>query len=299
MNQYPYVTDVFLRLDPKCQKVIADMTRRMGAGMAKYIQQHVESIAEYDEYCQFVAGLVGIGLSQLFAQSGLEKAAFADMEALSNHMGLFLQKINIIRDFLEDIEEEPAPRMFWPKEIWGLYGEALADFKEPSNASQAVQCLNHMVTDALRHAPECLRYMEQVRNPQNFRFCAIPQVMAVGTLALCYNNPKVFTGVVKMRRGQVARFMLQVKTMKEVYLIFHHFATTIATKSKSAAAANDPNADKTLAASQKLQELCAKGLGRSTPELIKTQQKPGLLAGLWKFVLVGLLILVAAYLLRQ
>ncbi len=35
--------------------------------------------------------------------------------------------------------------------------------------------------------------MEQVRNPQNFRFSAIPQVMAVGTLALCYNNPKVFT----------------------------------------------------------------------------------------------------------
>ncbi len=33
------------------------------------------------------------------------------------------------------------------------------------------------------------------------------------------------TGVVKMRRGQVASFMLQVKTMKEVYLIFHHFAT--------------------------------------------------------------------------
>ncbi len=32
----------------------------------------------------------------------------------------------------------------------GLYGEALADFKDPSNANQAVQCLNHMVTDALR-----------------------------------------------------------------------------------------------------------------------------------------------------
>ncbi len=45
-------------------QVIADITRRMGAGMAKYIQQDVETIAEYDEYCQFVAGLVGIGLSQ-------------------------------------------------------------------------------------------------------------------------------------------------------------------------------------------------------------------------------------------
>ncbi|DBA93310.1 hypothetical protein WJX79_008701 [Trebouxia sp. C0005] len=299
MNQYPYVTDVFLRLEPKCQKVIADITRRMGAGMAKYIQQDVETIADYDEYCQFVAGLVGIGLSQLFAQSGLETAAFADMEALSNNMGLFLQKVNIIRDFLEDIEEKPAPRMFWPKEIWGLYGEALADFKDPSNASQAVKCLNHMVTDALRHAPECLRYMEQVRNPKNFRFCAIPQVMAIGTLALCYNNPKVFTGVVKMRRGQVASFMLQVQTMKEVYHIFHHFATTIATKTQSAAAASDPNADKTLAASQNLQELCAKGLGRTTSELTQTHQKTGLLAGPWKSLLVALLILIAAHLLRQ
>ena len=45
-----------------------------------------------------------------------------------------------------------------------------------------------------RHAPESLKYMERVRDPQNFRFCAIPQVMAIGTLALCYNNPKVFRG---------------------------------------------------------------------------------------------------------
>ena len=37
-------------------------------------------------------------------------------------------------------------------------------------------------------------------------------------------------GVVKMRRGQVATFMLQLQTMKEVYLIFHQFATTIALK---------------------------------------------------------------------
>ena len=50
-------------------QVIADITRRMGAGMAKYIQQDVETIADYDEYCQFVAGLVGIGLSQASTMS--------------------------------------------------------------------------------------------------------------------------------------------------------------------------------------------------------------------------------------
>ena len=45
-------------------QVIADITKRMGAGMAKYIEQDVETIADYDEYCHFVAGLVGVGLSQ-------------------------------------------------------------------------------------------------------------------------------------------------------------------------------------------------------------------------------------------
>lgn len=77
---------------------------------------------------------MGIGLCHLFAASGCEEASFAhDMDDLANHMGLFLQKTNIIRDYLEDILEEPAPRMFWPREIWGKYAERLADFKEPAN----------------------------------------------------------------------------------------------------------------------------------------------------------------------
>jgi phytoene/squalene synthetase len=67
-----------------------------------------------------------------------------------------------------------------------------------------VCCLNDMVTDAMRHAPYCLEYMSKLRDPQVFKFCAIPQVMALATLSLCYNNGKVFEGVVKMRRGQTA-----------------------------------------------------------------------------------------------
>jgi len=47
---------------------------------------------------------------QLFAASGLESEEFYTIEDLSNGMGLFLQKTNIIRDYLEDIVEEPAPR---------------------------------------------------------------------------------------------------------------------------------------------------------------------------------------------
>ena len=53
---------------------------------------------------------VSMCASQLFASSKLESEEFAEMEDLANHMGLFLQKTNIIRDYLEDINEEPAPR---------------------------------------------------------------------------------------------------------------------------------------------------------------------------------------------
>lgn len=57
--------------------------------------------ADYDLYCHYVAGLVGIGLSSLFAGSGLEGDEFLKLDDLSNCMGLFLQKTNIIRDYLE------------------------------------------------------------------------------------------------------------------------------------------------------------------------------------------------------
>ena len=61
-----------------------------------------------------MAGLVGIGLSKLFTASGLEDAQVGEDTELANSMGLFLQKTNIIRDYLEDITDG---RVFWPKSV--------------------------------------------------------------------------------------------------------------------------------------------------------------------------------------
>lgn len=65
--------------------------------------------------------------------------------------------------------------MFWPREVWGRYAERLDAFKEPAHARAAVRCLNALVANALAHAPRCLEYMANLRNPAVFRFCAIPQ----------------------------------------------------------------------------------------------------------------------------
>ena len=64
------------------------------------------NVAMLLQYCHYVAGLVGIGLSQLFSASGLEGEEVGKDERLANSMGLFLQKTNIIRDYLEDVVRE-------------------------------------------------------------------------------------------------------------------------------------------------------------------------------------------------
>lgn len=249
MDQFHHVSTAFLELERGYQEAIEDITKRMGAGMAKFICKEVETIDDYDEYCHYVAGLVGLGLSKLFHASKLEDLA---SDELSNSMGLFLQKTNIIRDYLEDINEIPKSRMFWPREIWSKYVNKLEDLKEEENSIKAVQCLNDMVTNALIHMEDCLKYMSALRSPAIFRFCAIPQIMAIGTLALCYNNIEVFRGVVKMRRGLTAKVIDRTKAMSDVYGAFFDFSCML----KSKVDKNDPNATKALSRLEAVQKIC-------------------------------------------
>lgn len=133
----------------------------------------VGSKEDWDLYCHYVAGLVGIGLCRMFGCSGLEDPKIAEEEKLANSMGLFLQKVNIIRDYLEDYIDG---RIFWPSEIWSQYAGDLGDFRSPENKSQALACLNHLICNALALIPDCLQFMSMIKNKSVFRFCAIPQV---------------------------------------------------------------------------------------------------------------------------
>ncbi|KAL9391399.1 hypothetical protein Peur_015319 [Populus x canadensis] len=268
MDQFHNVSNAFLELGKGYQEAIEDITKRMGAGMAKFILKEVESIDDYDEYCHYVAGLVGLGLSKLFHASGLEDLA---PDSLSNSMGLFLQKTNIIRDYLEDINEIPKSRMFWPREIWSKYVNKLEDLKYEENSVKAVQCLNDMVTNALIHMDDCLKYLSELRDPAIFRFCAIPQVMAIGTLALCYNNVNVFRGVVKMRRGLTAQVFHQTKTMDDVYGAFFDFSCMLKSKVDN----SDPNAIKTLSRLEAAQKSCRESgaLNKRKSYIIRNEPK--------------------------
>ncbi|XP_042011769.1 squalene synthase 2-like [Salvia splendens] len=285
MDEFHHVSVAFLELGKGYQEAIENITMRMGEGMAKFICKEVETVDDYDEYCHYVAGLVGLGLSKLFHASGKEDLQY---DSISNSMGLFLQKTNIIRDYLEDINEIPKSRMFWPREIWSKYANKLEDLKYEENSVKSVQCLNDMVTNALTHVEDCLKYMVALRDPAIFRFCAIPQIMAIGTLALCYNNIQVFRGVVKMRRGLTAKVIDRTKSMSDVYGAFYDFSLMLKSKVDDV----DPNARKAKDNLEKILKLCRESgaLGQRNSYIIqsKPQYNATMIAAI--FIIIAILL---------
>jgi len=222
LENFDRVIEALAGIKPAYFDVIRDIAKKMGNGMADFLTKPVLTTDDYDLYCWYVAGLVGEGLSRLFAVSGLEDPKVADAEKLYRSMGLFLQKTNIIRDYLDDLSQIP-PRVWYPKEIWSKYTDRIENFKDPKNSAKAVQCLNHMVANALSHAVDVMDYMKLLKHPDVFRFCAIPQVMAIATLYECYNNPDVFTSEVKIRKPLAVKLILETATYEHVAAVFKEY----------------------------------------------------------------------------
>ncbi|PLW23733.1 hypothetical protein PCASD_01986 [Puccinia coronata f. sp. avenae] len=230
--EFDKVISEFQILNLKYRTIIIDVTARMGSGMARFARTAVEgggvfsidSMGAFDGYCHYVAGLVGEGLSRLFSESGKESAELGFQLRLSNSMGLLLQKTNILRDFREDVD---AGRMFWPEAIWAKWVNQPSLLALPQYQKQARWALTEMTIDALAHATDALEYLSLLKNQSVFNFCAIPQVMAIATLELCFDNLDVFHKNVKIRRSLMALLISKAVNPRDLSYIFVEFAHRI------------------------------------------------------------------------
>ena len=207
------MTDIFVC---RCRDTILDICQKMETGMADFAHRAalsseplaLDTIKEYDLYCHYVAGLVGEGLSRLFSATGKESPSVAHQLELSNSLGTFLQKTNIIRDFREDAEQQ---RFFWPREIWGS-AEYDPDGRTPATCilqllkepQRAKWVQSAVILDALRHACDALDYLRLLKNQSVFNFAAIPATMAIATLDLCFMNSEMFQRNIKIRKAKAA-----------------------------------------------------------------------------------------------
>ncbi|XP_066451117.1 squalene synthase-like isoform X2 [Eleutherodactylus coqui] len=225
LENFPTISREFRKLPAVYQEVIADICQKMAVGMAKFLEKPMESLLDWDQYCHYVSVLAAIGLSRLFSATELDDVPIVeDNTRLLNSVGLFLQKTNIIRDYLEDQLEG---REFWPREVWSKYSENLSDLAKPENIVPAVQCLNELVTNVLQHIPDVLLYLSQLRNQSEFNFFAVSELMYFATLATCYNNPQVFKRAVKIRKGQMVTLMMDATNMQAVRAIMYQYVNEV------------------------------------------------------------------------
>lgn len=221
--------------------IIREITVKMGNGMADYAlnAEHntngVNTIEEYELYCHYVAGLVGEGLTRLFVESNLANPALLERMELTESMGQFLQKTNIIRDIHEDFVDK---RRFWPKTIWSKYVNNWEDMFKLENREKALQCSSEMVLNALKHTEECLFYMAGIRDQSVFNFVAIPQAMAIATLELVFRNPAIFERNVKITKGDACQLMMEsTQNLRVLCEVFRRYARRIHKKNDP----RDPN----------------------------------------------------------
>lgn len=221
--------------------IIADIATQMGNGMADYAkdaefnEQGVETVKDYELYCHYVAGLVGDGLTRLFVEAKLANPLLLERPELTESMGQFLQKTNIIRDIHEDQLDK---RRWWPKEIWSKYVDNWDDLFKPENKEKALNCSSEMVLNALKHADECLHYMAGIRDQSVFNFVAIPQSMAIATLELVFRNPAIFHSHIKITKGDACQLMTEsTQNLRVVCDVFRRYARRIAKKNDP----RDPN----------------------------------------------------------
>eukprot|EP00833_Pecoramyces_ruminatium_P002068 jgi/Orpsp1_1/1176100/evm.model.c7180000056397.2 len=236
LEKYDVVIEKFLQLDPKYQTIIDDICQKMGEGMSEFCRNDKPSTIEnYYLYTYYVAGLVGLGLSRIFSASGLEDPSVAEKTELADSMGRFLQKTNIIRDFLEDYEDG---RKFWPDEVWKKFIPEDTEndigilLKKNYNCC-AMATLNYLCIDAFQHVIDVLEYLSSLKDQTIFNFCAIPQLMAIASLALVFNNPEIFkTKGVKTRKGEAVRIMRNNPDISSTTVTFLEYITIIEKKAE-------------------------------------------------------------------
>ncbi|KAL3480644.1 isoprenoid synthase domain-containing protein [Aspergillus californicus] len=212
--QFHCVIGEYKKLKPGFRNIIKDVADNMGNGMADYCRKAhsgdfgIATVVEYDLYCFYVAGLVGEGLTRLFAEVDRSPPSVLLLESPQLHkaMGLFLQKTNIIRDVYQDYHDN---RRFWPREIWSKHVNDFDYLFKYEYRDAALNCSSEMVLNALQHVEDCLMYLDGLHEQSVFNFCAVPQGMAIATLELCFRNPAIFEQSIKITKGDACRLMIE------------------------------------------------------------------------------------------
>jgi farnesyl-diphosphate farnesyltransferase len=190
--------------------------QEMCAGMSEFaVKQEqtkgwfsLQSVAELDEYCYYVAGIVGLMISDLFGHFSplIFSKRFAQLRSRAVAFGLALQITNILKDVKED---ELRGVCFLPEELAQKYQLTSRElfFKENHQAGSMVVAT--LCQKAWKHLEDALEYTLLLPRlePRMRLFCLWPLFMAAENLAA------IGTGENSFAEEKIKISRLQVKSI--------------------------------------------------------------------------------------
>ncbi|MGM0410165.1 MAG: squalene/phytoene synthase family protein [Bacillota bacterium] len=180
------VQQAYKSLDRDIREISFKWLKEMNEGMQIYLDKKVEKFSELDEYCYYVAGTVGGFLTDLIIyKSEIDDESQEILKSNFKDAGLFLQKVNLIRDIKKDIESRD--KNYWPLKELGINEDMILDKKYKNEMKIALKA---MLNDVKEHVKPLVDYMEHI--PAEFsgykKFFAVNNALGLATLEAVENN---------------------------------------------------------------------------------------------------------------
>lgn len=206
--------DVFLEFSEKIIAITAATVIEMCKGMVRFSHKleqagdwmAIQTIAELDEYCYFVAGIVGNLVTEFFDfhSTLINKKTHTKLKSLSISFGLALQITNILKDAMEDSTRGIC---FLPEELAHKYDTTTKDMFLDKNHAKAKKVIQELIIKSWKHLDDAIEYSLSLPRlePKMRLFCLWPMLMSAETLAAIGDGDKSFDlkNKIKITRPQV------------------------------------------------------------------------------------------------
>ena len=187
----------------KVQEIIVKNAVVMAKGFVEDGIQNIRTFSQQNKYCFYAAGIVGHTITELFGYYGyLSQKEVKELMPLAEDNGLALQKVNIMKDIIDDVKEG---RHYWPVELLAKYGLTYKTLGSKEHMEESMKVLEELHDDVKPYFARSLEYIHRLPDkPAGLRiFCANNVLMAIAT-ARTITNSKLFSNEkVKITREEV------------------------------------------------------------------------------------------------
>lgn len=171
------------------RRIVVQWVREMLTGMKKFVLLYptgirIQTVAEYREYCYYVAGTVGCMLTELWREHApsIGERAYAGLWERCKTFGEALQTVNILKDIAWDAEHENA--IYIPARSLADNGSGHDTLLSPAHVEGNRAAVASFIDLAWRDLDEAFEYL--VRLPRRAvairAFCVLPLLYAYATL---------------------------------------------------------------------------------------------------------------------